>query len=157
MRFQFVSWWAFLVLYFVARLLLALYMACFGFSAPEGIPFTVSRISITLRDVASFATGVPIEDENGVVVLVPERDCLHLLEIASDGSLILEGEPITSSELLLKIPKLHDALSGSDEHVVVLAAPDVSYQRFVNVLDSVVSYNRTEPSFTVNLLTISPE
>jgi biopolymer transport protein ExbD len=154
---QYASWWMFLVLYLLARIWIAVYMTCFGFTASRGIPITLPPAALTSDAVVSFASGAPIEDEHGAVVLDPQRDCLHVLDLLQDGTLLFNGKTIAPSDLPDRLSLLHLSGSTANEYIVLRADPNAAYQQYVVVLDSVARHNRRAPSLTFGVLPLSPE
>jgi hypothetical protein len=157
MRLQFVSWWAFLVLYFVARLLLALYMTSFGFATTKGIEMFLYPIRVTTEHIAAYHQGQSISAEYRSLAfkLDPSDTAVLIVAAESDGSVLLDGQlwpydrPEQLCSAIRSIPSTHRIMVG------VQPGPSSPYQLAVSMVDRVILANEEHCHGSFGLFFIS--
>ena len=154
---QFVSWWLFLVLYFVARLLLALYMTCFGFSVTKGVPLSLFPVHVTSSAMESLAAGNPLMDDRGKVLIDTAGDRIHIIDIGADGSLELNGDRLSREDLRHELWLLHPPEGAPNTFIAVRPQPGVTYQQVVAVLDDIAEYKSPEPDLGSKIVIVSAD
>lgn len=151
----YVTWWMFLVLYLLARYLIALYMTCNTFSVTRGVPLQVPPAAVSTADLAALGSGVPIKSLRGAVVVDPSRDRLHVLAIRRDRSLRLDGEPVSLSELSDRVRAMHPSNAATGLFFVVHPEPGLSYQAVLDVLEILAQRRLVDPFHALELLLVS--
>jgi len=146
MSFGYVGWMAFLVFWIVFGRALLFFLMIGGFmsGSSKGLEVTLARSTERAWDLERFDVGLVVVNDDGHIVLDPDRHLVYRLNISTETEVLsrVESDMVTlcdESQRLHRIPTI--AVASSD---------DVSYQDVVATIDLVRRMNYShgcEPRF----------